>query len=77
MRPLWTQTLHTSVSYHLTMRQKDMWTESVLPPLSYIYIVIAYSVKKGILYFSSVIEDGLLGNYLFITLQKSKLKNFH
>ena len=32
--------------------------------------------QKGNLHFSYVIEDGLLGKYLVITTQKSKLKNF-
>ena len=34
-------------------------------------------VKKGNLHFSYVLEDGLLGKYLVITPQKSKLKNHH
>ena len=34
-------------------------------------------VKKGNLHFSYVLEDGLLGKYLVITTQKSKLKNLH
>ena len=34
-------------------------------------------MKKGNLHFSYVLEDGFLGKYLDITLENSKLKNFH
>ena len=39
--------------------------------------LIAYCVKKGILHFSHVLEDGLLGKYLVVTLHMSKLKILH
>ena len=39
--------------------------------------IVAQCVKKGNLHFSYVLEDGILGKYLVITPQKSKLKNHH
>ena len=36
-----------------------------------------YCLKKGKIHFHYVLEDGLLGKYLVITPQKSKLKNLH
>ena len=36
---------------------------------------IAYCFKKGISHFSHVIEDGLLGKYLFVTPIKDKIEN--
>ena len=38
---------------------------------------MGHCVKKGILHFSYGLEYSLLGKYLVITLQKSKLKIFH
>ena len=49
MLPLWTQTLHTSASYHLTMRQKDMWTASA-PSLD-IIIILLQILKFSVTYF--------------------------